>query len=212
LNLGNMILLLLICLGTEAIRRDQLGDVVPFVGDNNLAPASLPRLLQQLLYTSKEEFQVPGAQNDVSATNSAAKNPPSILETQATTNTNSPVSASQMKDNNKNEISPNLQKDSKSVNLLETKTKMKEEGEPEQDVYLIKLERPPIQDVLPPITGDNCTDEKIRADRDQLKALEKDIEKRENEKRLHHLWIEEAKNAIKKKLKNKLIKQNQVLI
>jgi len=86
---------LLICLGTEAIMRDQLGDTVPIVGDNDLAPASLPRLLQQLLYTSKEEFQVPGAQKDVTTTNTAAKSPLSIVETQATTNTNSPVNENQ---------------------------------------------------------------------------------------------------------------------
>jgi len=120
-----------------------------------------------------------------------------------------------MKENNKNEIpTTTLQKNSKSLNLLETKTKIKDEGEeaaPEPDPYLIKLAKPPIQDVVPPITGDNCTDEKIRADRDRLKAIEKDMENRENEKRMHYLWIEEAKNVIKKKkLKTKLIKLNPV--
>jgi len=73
--------------------------------------------------------------------------------------------------------------------------KIKEEGE---DPYLIKLEKPPAPDVVAPITGDNCTDDKIRIDRDRLKAIEKDIEFRENEKKLHYQWIEEARLSIKK--------------
>jgi len=212
LNLGNMILwLLCIFLGTEAVRRGQLlSDAIPIVGDNDLAPASLPRLLQQLLYTPREEFQVPGkvqktSTSSIASTTSTTPKIQSVLETNAQSSTSSNILThpveNQIKDTKSVSASPQLQQDdfSKLQSLIETSLLLEEATEnEEEDPYLIKLPKPPAEDSAAPITGDNCTDEKIRIDRDKLKAIEKDIQNRETEKQLHFQWIADAQTAIDK--------------
>jgi len=202
--------LFFIFLGTEAVRRGQLLETIPIVGDNDLAPASLPRLLQQLLYTPKEEFQVPGARKDPVTSAPAAKSI-STLETVHSVTTNTNDSEHQEKVIIKNNESSSTQLSeksstmtSKSPSLVETSTMndapylIKIHNREMEDPYLIKIPKPPTQEIPPPITGDNCTDEKIRIDRRRLKELEKEIENRESEKRLHFQWIDEAQNSIEK--------------
>jgi len=197
--------LFFIFLGTEAVRRGQLLETIPVVGDNNLAPASLPRLLQQLLYTPKEEFQVPGARKDPE-TSAPAANSISTLETvHSVTSTNDPIpSEHQEKVILKNNENSSTQLSEKSSTMTSKSPSLVEETSAYpylikmEDPYLIKIPKPPTQDIQPPITGDNCTDEKIRIDRRRLKELEKEIDNRENEKRLHFQWIETAQNSIEK--------------
>jgi len=173
--------LFFIFLGTEAVRRGQLLETIPVVGDNNLAPASLPRLLQQLLYTPKEEFQVPGARKDPE-TSAPAANRISTLETvHSVTSANDSIPSEHQEKvilkNNENSSTQLSEKSStmtsKSPSLVETSTINDDIRELMEDPYLIKIPKPPTQDIQPPITGDNCTDEKIRIDRRRLKRIRK---------------------------------------
>jgi hypothetical protein len=178
---------------------------------------SIPRLLQQLLTTPQDTFTIPNqAQKEISNL--------ALLENNKNKNNNcggsslhSEVSAVGSSSSEKHEVevdpkSNNKSKKKEEVNLVETGMKSKHgnrdvdwvEGadnnnnNQNEDNYLIKLEKPPSQDVAPPITGDNCTDEKIKMDRERLAVLEKDIEGREVEKKTHQQWIEQAKQAILK--------------